>query len=101
MNVLKGVAFRPGWTAAGALLGLACVSAVFAGASTVGAITAAVSTAASPVSTIVGGACCEPSAERTRDSTTAILEKLVSVTAAKGRRERRARAPIIETGSAA
>ena len=52
------------------------------------------STAASPVSTIVGGACWVPSAERTMESTTTIFEKLVSIIIANGTMAIAASSPI-------
>ena len=61
----------------------------------------AVSTAASPVSTIVGGACCEPIADRASESTTTIFEKLVSIMIAKGTSAISASSPIIVIGEVA
>src|SRR5678815_3519791 len=55
-------------------------------ASATGLITTSESTADSPVSTTVGGACCVPRAERVRERTTLILVKLVNITIRKGRR---------------
>ncbi len=56
------------------------------------------STAASPVSTIVGGACWVPIAERASESTTAIFEKLVSISTAKGSSDITASIDIIASG---
>src|SRR5439155_1564662 len=55
----------------------------------------------SSVITNVGGACCEPIAERASESTTTIFEKLVSIMIAKGTSAISASSPIIVIGEVA